>query len=85
MAFRRAPPGTPVPNPYDSQTDDETLGREEDEESEHEGDEEAAPRHMGFPCVADIAQVYLFFNIPCYICFCTTCVLSTFIPPTGAR
>jgi hypothetical protein len=80
MAFRRAPPGTPVSNPYDSQSDDATLG--EDQELDGEGDE--PPRHMGFPCAADIAQVYLFFNIPTYICFCTTCVLSTFIRPTGA-
>ena len=49
MAFRRAPPGTPVPNPYDSQTDDETLqGQEEDEDNEDEGDEDPHPDTWDF-------------------------------------
>ncbi len=79
MAFRRArSPGQPVEaNPYDD-SDQETLEGNE-EEMEEESDEE--PAQDGLPRVKDIAQVYLFFNYP-FICL--SCVLSTFIRPTGA-
>ena len=68
MAFRRAPPGQPVPpNPYDD-SDEETLQGDE-EEIEEERDEEPAQTQDSLPRLRDIAQVHLFFNFPC-ICFC---------------
>ena len=81
FASRLAPPGQPVPNPFDdSQTDEETKGGEGDSEEEGcpEGDAEPGD-HL--PRLKDIAQVHLFFDFPC-ICFCLVCFQHsmTFLP-----
>jgi hypothetical protein len=77
FASRRAPPGQPVPNPYDT-FDEETLeGGEGDSEEDGstEGDEEPGDN---LPRLKDIAQV-LFFDFPC-ICFGLVCIQHSFLP-----
>ena len=81
FAPRLAPPGQPVPNPFDdSQTDEETKKGEGDSEEEGRPEGDAEPGdHL--PRLKDIAQVHLFFDFPC-ICFCLVCFQHsmTFLP-----
>ncbi len=78
FASRRAPPGQPVPNPYDESDEDTLEGGEGDSEEDGstEGDEEPGDN---LPRVKDIAQVRLFFDFSC-ICFCLVCFQHSFLP-----